>query len=248
MFVITSGLALRTESDPRVFRDACALTTSRAHAIPSPRARQIVLGTFALVLTCLQTACARDLPEPPPPPPPLIDTPAVARIEAVQAPPPSPQSNDAPVAVAPPELEDAPHPLLGRPAPDISANGVMGGHVFLPSFRGQVVILAFFATWCEPCKYQLPELGKLPAAAGHHSVRVVAVSVDDDVTPVYPYVSSRNVRLPVIWDAGHRISNAYSPRTMPTTFIIDEQGIVRFVHDGYRPGEARALMDRIAKL
>ena len=141
------------------------------------------------------------------------------------------------------------HPLVGAPAPAFELREVGGsGEQSLGAHAGKVVIVDFWATWCEPCKQSFPAYQKLVNKLGGDVV-VVAISQDDDTKGIPAFVSETGAKFPIVWDDGKAVAKAYDPPTMPTAFVIDKSGIIRFVHVGYRAGdeatlevEARSLM------
>ena len=142
----------------------------------------------------------------------------------------------------------ASHPLLGGPAPAFELGQVSGGaQQSLRTHAGKVVIVDFWATWCQPCKQSFPAYQKLIGALGPELV-VIAVSQDDDTQAIPAFVAETGVKFPVVWDEGRAVAKAYDPPTMPTAFVIDRNGIVRFVHVGYRPGDEAALEDEVRSL
>ena len=142
----------------------------------------------------------------------------------------------------------ASHPLLGGPAPAFELPEVSGGgKQSLSAHGGKVVIVDFWATWCEPCRQSFPAYQKLLGELGP-GVVVVGVSQDDDAKGIPAFVSDTGVKFPIVWDDGKSVAKAYDPPTMPTAFVIDKSGIVRFVHVGYRAGDEDALAEEARSL
>jgi peroxiredoxin len=140
------------------------------------------------------------------------------------------------------------HPLLGAPAPAFELGEVSGrGQQSLRAHAGKVVIVDFWATWCEPCKQSFPAYQKLLGELGPQLV-VVGVSQDDDPKGIAAFLAETGAKFPIVWDDGKAVAKAYDPPTMPTAFVIDKNGIVRFVHVGYRPGDEAALEEEARSL
>lgn len=140
------------------------------------------------------------------------------------------------------------HPLLGVGAPELDLAGPDGkARVRLEDHRGKVVLVDFWATWCEPCRQSFPAYQKLMDRSGGAFI-VLGISVDEEPTQIAQFVSETGVRFPIAWDEGQVAAGAYAPPTMPTSFVIDENGIVRFVHTGYRSGDELKLEQRIQSL
>ncbi len=147
-----------------------------------------------------------------------------------------------------PSSAGASHPLVGAPAPAFELPGVDGrGSQSLKAYAGKVVIVDFWATWCQPCKQSFPAYQKLVTEMGLDFV-VVGVSQDDDDKYIRAFLSETGAKFPVVWDEGKSVAKAYNPPSMPTAFVIDKNGIVRFVHVGYRAGDETTLKDEVRSL
>lgn len=142
----------------------------------------------------------------------------------------------------------AAHRLVGAPAPAFELPAVAGGgKQSLAEYAGKVVIVDFWATWCQPCKQSFPAYQKLVVRMGLDLV-VVAISQDDDAEYIPAFVSETGAKFPVVWDESKSVAKAYDPPTMPTAFVVDKSGIVRFVHVGYRPGDEATLEQEVRSL
>ena len=140
------------------------------------------------------------------------------------------------------------HQLVGAPAPAFELRDVAGaGDQTLEAYAGKVLIVDFWATWCEPCKQSFPAYQKLQAELGGDLV-IVGISQDDDAKGIPAFLSETGAKFPVVWDDGKSVAKAYSPPTMPTAFVIDRSGIVRFVHVGYRAGDEATLEQEVRSL
>lgn len=142
--------------------------------------------------------------------------------------------------------------LVGKPAPDFSADSVMGeGPKNLKDAKGTVVILDFWATYCGPCKKSFPKYQEIVNQFGG-DVTVIAVATDgtDDITEdtIKDFVKETGVQFGVAWDKTKAGVKLYSPPTMPTSFIIDKEGIVRHVHAGFKGDEPTTIQDEIKAL
>jgi cytochrome c biogenesis protein CcmG/thiol:disulfide interchange protein DsbE len=141
--------------------------------------------------------------------------------------------------------------LVGNPAPGFTARAVGSKEtVSLKKWRGHVVLVDFWGTFCEPCKKSFPKLQALSAKYSDRGFRVVGVSEDepDDKDKIPGFAESYGARFALAWDGDKSIARAYSPETMPSTFLIDKQGIVRFAHVGFREGEEVELDREVQEL
>ena len=142
--------------------------------------------------------------------------------------------------------------LVGKPAPDFSADSVSGeGPATLKDAKGTVVILDFWATFCGPCKKSFPKYQALVEQFGG-KLNVLAVSVDepDSVTKdqIVEFAKSTGVKFPVVWDKEQKAVKLFSPPTMPTSFVIDKEGVIRHVHAGYKDGEEDKIAEEVKAL
>jgi DsbE subfamily thiol:disulfide oxidoreductase len=126
---------------------------------------------------------------------------------------------------------------VGKPAPDLSIQSLNGkGGVKLEDLAGKVVLVDFWATWCGPCKQSFPALEQLSKRHGS-KLAIVGVSVNDEVDGVAEFAKEMGTTFPIGWDEGHAIAQRWNVSTMPSSFIVDEKGTVRFVHAGYHDGD-----------
>ena len=140
------------------------------------------------------------------------------------------------------------HGLIGAHAPGFSRPALSGGApLSIESARGKVLIVDFWATYCEPCKKEFPEL---QALADKHAgaLLIYGLSEDDASDGISAFVRKTGVRFPIAWDQGNAISRRYNLDKMPTGFVLDKKGIVRFVHGGYVEGEAEKIEAEVASL
>jgi len=142
------------------------------------------------------------------------------------------------------------HDLIGKPAPQFSVQSANGkGKVDLASLKGKVVIVDFWATWCDPCKESFPTLQDLYTKYQGSGVALVAFSQDDENQGIAEFGQAHGaVKFPLAWDNGKTIAGQYHPPGMPSSFIIDKNGIVRFVHKGYHAGDSAELEKEIKSL
>jgi peroxiredoxin len=137
---------------------------------------------------------------------------------------------------------------VGKPAPDLSMQTVNGkGSVTMESLKGKVAVIDFWATWCGPCKQSFPKLEEL-AKKYAGKVEVIGVSVDDSKDGVAEFAKEHGATFPIGWDDGHSIANRWKVGTMPTTYVVDSSGTVRYIHDGYHDGEAEKIGKELAEL
>jgi peroxiredoxin len=113
---------------------------------------------------------------------------------------------------------------------------------------GKVVVVHFWATWCEPCKKSLPALQELYTKHRASGLEVVAVAVDEDKAGIAEFARRHGARFPIGWDDSHGVSEGYAVQTMPSTTVIDREGNVAHVHNGYHDGEVTEIEREIKAL
>ncbi len=139
-------------------------------------------------------------------------------------------------------------PMVGQKAPDFQLKAQYGADEVSPSDAdGKVLIVDFWATWCAPCKDSFPAYQKLLDKFGD-KLMVIGVSVDDDPSGIKAFAKDTGVSFPLAWDKGQTVAGQYKPGTMPTSYIIDQNGVVRFVHSGFHAGDEKALAKQIQSL
>lgn len=122
------------------------------------------------------------------------------------------------------------------PAPDFTLKTAAGPNLRLAEQRGQVVMVNFWATWCAPCKLEMPHLNALYDKYRSTGFVLLGVNVDDDPAKAVAEAARMGIKFPVLLDTAKTVSKAYALNAMPTTVVIDRDGKVRHVHQGYRAG------------
>ena len=136
----------------------------------------------------------------------------------------------------------------GARAPEIGARDLDGHRWSLESLRNKVVIVDFWASWCDPCREEMPVLERLHHRYQSRGLVVIGISVDRTDSNVRDFLRRTQVSFPIIHDARHQIAGRYSPARMPSSYIFDRRGVVRHVHTGFRPGDARAIEREVREL
>jgi len=114
----------------------------------------------------------------------------------------------------------------GQQAPDFTLPDLLGVQQHLP--RGKVVLLNFWATWCPPCRKEMPSMIELHKQLEDKGLAIVAASVDKDRSKLDSFVREYNIPFEVLHDADGAISRQYGVFRYPETFLIDRQGVIRF--------------------
>ena len=138
--------------------------------------------------------------------------------------------------------------LAGQPAPDFALKSIDGVNLRLSEFRGEVVMINFWATWCGPCRQEMPLLDELHQRYQKVGFRLLGINIDDDRRSATKMVRVLKVGFPVLMDERKEVSRLYDVDAMPATLLIDRSGIVRYVHHGYRSGYEQSYVDEIREL
>ncbi len=112
-----------------------------------------------------------------------------------------------------------------------------GPNLRLAEQRGQVVLLNFWATWCSPCREEMPQLARLHEKYRASGFAVLAVNLDDVQQKAATAATSMGLPFPVLFDIDKTVAKAYDVSTMPSSFFVDRDGRMRHAHKGYRAGD-----------
>ena len=121
-------------------------------------------------------------------------------------------------------------------APDFTLRTMNGPNLRLQEQRGQVVMVNFWATWCGPCRQEMPHLNRLYEKYRKSGFVLLGVNVDDDAHSATEMASKLGLKFPVLLDTDKKVSKLYDLNAMPSTVLIDRDGKVRHVHHGYLSG------------
>lgn len=146
------------------------------------------------------------------------------------------------------ETASAATALAGATAPDFVLKTVDGENLRLSEFRGEVVVVSFWATWCGDCRAQLTELNDWHGTYRAAGLRLLAVGLDRELSDVRDTATSLGLEFPVMHDAGLQVSERYSVSEMPAAVLIDRDGIIREVFEGFRRTHGQAMLDRVRDL
>ena len=138
--------------------------------------------------------------------------------------------------------------LTGQVAPDFALKSSSGENLRLSEYRGDVVMVNFWATWCGPCRQEMPLLDELYSRYQRVGFSLLGVNIDDDSRKAMNMISELGVSFPVLFDSRKEVSRLYQVDAMPVTVIIDREGNVRHVHHGYKPGYEDKYLDEIRSL
>jgi peroxiredoxin len=136
----------------------------------------------------------------------------------------------------------------GEKMPKAALKDLAGKPIAASALAGKVVIVDFWASWCAPCKQELPALEKLYQKYKDKGLMVIGVSVDSELDKAKALAKSLKLSFPSAHDAEHTLAEQFDPPRMPSSYVIDQKGIVRFVHEGFRAGDEAAIEREVRKL
>lgn len=138
--------------------------------------------------------------------------------------------------------------LTGQEAPDFALKSSSGQNLRLSEYRGDVVMINFWATWCGPCRQEMPLLDDLHSRYSRVGFNLLGVNIDDDSRRAMEMIKELGVDFPVLFDESKEVSQLYQVEAMPVTVLVDREGRVRHVHHGYKPGYEQKYLTEIRSL
>ena len=138
--------------------------------------------------------------------------------------------------------------LKGSAAPDFVLKSLAGQNVRLSEYRGQIVMLSFWATWCGDCRGQLEQLGDMRVRYQDAGVELLAVSLDQNRKQADDMATRLKANYPVLHDAAGDVGKLYDVSRMPVMVLIDRGGVVREVFEGFRRGNEQQYLERVQAL
>ena len=136
----------------------------------------------------------------------------------------------------------------GGPAPSFTLAALSGQQSALSQYKGQVIMVNFWATWCGPCQQEMPLLDQMYKKYKPAGFTLIGVNVDKEAPAVKDLMARKPVSFPVLLDPANQVSKAYHVDEMPSSVLIDRMGEIRYIHRGYRPGDENEYQDRIRQL
>lgn len=122
-------------------------------------------------------------------------------------------------------------------APNFTLKSSTGKNIKLSELRGQVVLLNFWASWCGPCRQEMPLLEQLQQRYSALGFTVLGVNVEEDPGKAKSLLKDIPVSFPILFDTQNIVSKQYQVSAMPSTVMIDRNGNMRYLHKGYKPGD-----------
>ena len=138
--------------------------------------------------------------------------------------------------------------LVGKEAPDFVLKSADGKNLRLSEYRGQVVLVNFWARWASDSREEMPALDRINTTYNRAGLIVLGVSVDEDLRRAKEFADGMKVRYPILFDTTADLGRDYLLRKMPMTILVDRAGVVRYSNVGFKRGDERAYLDQIREL
>ncbi len=134
------------------------------------------------------------------------------------------------------------------PAPDFTLKSRSGENLKLSEFRGEVVLINFWASWCGPCRQEMPLLDQLYQRYNPIGFTILGINVEEDPGQAMKLLKDVPVSFPILFDTENSVSKLYQLTGMPSTMIVDRDGNIRFQHFAYLPGYEKKYEEQIKEL
>ena len=153
-----------------------------------------------------------------------------------------------PASLAVPAAGAIPTDGAGQAAPEVTLTMRDGKKLLLSQMRGQVVMINFWASWCGPCRQEMPLLDAMYKKYKAMGFTLVGVNVEPNSKEAQAFLRDVPVSFPIAFDNDSKLTKVFDVQGMPSSVIIDRRGIERVVHKGYRPGDENTYLDNIRSL
>ena len=126
---------------------------------------------------------------------------------------------------------------VGKSAPDFTLKSLDGKNLKLSEMTGNVILINFWASWCGPCREEMPLLNALHNKYEPLGFTVLGVNVEEDLKGAKGFLKNFPVDFPVLLDNTNKVSKQFKVVAMPTTIVVDRDGNMRYLHQGYKSGD-----------
>jgi len=136
----------------------------------------------------------------------------------------------------------------GTVAPEIALKDLSGKLVQVADLKGKVVLVDFWASWCGPCREELPVLDGLYKKYRERGLVIIGVGLDRDSDKLAKFLRAMPLSFPVVHDPAGSVADKYGPPKMPSSYLIDKRGLIRHVHSGYKASDKAQLEKELAAM
>lgn len=137
---------------------------------------------------------------------------------------------------------------LDKPAADFTLKSLSGKNLKLSEYAGDVVMINFWASWCGPCRKEMPLMNDLYKKYQALGFVILGVNVEQELKLAKSFLADTPVDFPILFDSSNKVSKAYDVIAMPTTIMVDRNGNVRYIHKGYKAGDEKKYKKMVKKL
>jgi thiol-disulfide isomerase/thioredoxin len=139
---------------------------------------------------------------------------------------------------------------VGAPLPPLKVDALSGKTINVASYKGRVLLLDVWASWCDPCKQELPVLNEMARRLKPQGIDILAVSVDQERGNVDKFLRTHGGHwsLTVAHDPRGEVAELLQPDKMPTSYVVDRAGIVRYVNAGFLPADASTIEQHLLEV
>jgi thiol-disulfide isomerase/thioredoxin len=138
---------------------------------------------------------------------------------------------------------------VNRPAPNCALSNLEVSEKYdLQRFKGQVVYVDFWASWCGPCVQSFPYMNTLNHDLKEQGLQVLGINLDENAEDAHDFVSHTPPEFLVAADSNGNCAKEFGVKAMPSTFLVDRKGVIREIHYGFRPGEAKEFRGKVEQL
>jgi len=136
---------------------------------------------------------------------------------------------------------------IAKQAPDFNLPSSKGHNIKLSDFRGQVVYVDFWASWCKPCRKSFPFMNNLQKKYGKQGLKVIAVNLDSDKGAAKTFLQKNPAKFTIAFDADGATPERFALSVMPTSYLIDRQGNLVNIHKGFKKSQTAKLEKKVLK-
>ena len=137
---------------------------------------------------------------------------------------------------------------LSGPAPDFALKNLKGETVKLSDFKGKVVMINFWASWCTPCRQEMPLLEEMSNELSKAGFVLLGINLDEEVADAKSFLATTPVTFPILLNPQTDVADLYKNEAMPSSYFVDRKGNLAYLHQGYRKGEEADYRAVIKKL
>ena len=140
--------------------------------------------------------------------------------------------------------------LMKGEAPNFTLKSLRGDNIKLSEHRGEVIMLSFWATWCDKCKQHFPVLNNIYLKYRDQGFTLLSINTEDadDLAKVRKWLKGRRVAYPILLDITHGVADKYEVSDMPSTYLLDRDGHLRYVHNGFEEGYEDEVIKQVREL